>query len=134
MKPFRQRSLNYTSRGASLTTILSRTILLSTISAIYTGIWSRNNVPAAPPGTPNASAGVNASTERTKVKQINHDNAPSIRTLQDLTPSELYPKAGLDRHIVDPPQDIIPVKLVECTTTVGYLHVSCYCQKETPPR
>jgi len=52
-----------------------------------------------------------------------HVNGPSIRSFQDLSPSELHPKAGPHRHIISPPPDEIPVTLVTCITTAGYLHV-----------
>ena len=59
---------------------------------------------------------------------INHRNGgPQIQSLQDLTQSEIHPKAGQHRYMVSPPEDDKehPVTLVTCTTTVGYLHVSC---------
>eukprot|EP00579_Thalassiosira_antarctica_P004845 CAMPEP_0201887768 /NCGR_PEP_ID=MMETSP0902-20130614/25816_1 /ASSEMBLY_ACC=CAM_ASM_000551 /TAXON_ID=420261 /ORGANISM="Thalassiosira antarctica, Strain CCMP982" /LENGTH=261 /DNA_ID=CAMNT_0048417799 /DNA_START=227 /DNA_END=1012 /DNA_ORIENTATION=- len=70
-------------------------------------------------------------TTDTKSNNIGNDNksnngnsnGPSIRSFQDLTPSELHPQAGPTRHIVTPPADISPVTLVTCSTTAGYLHV-----------
>ena len=59
---------------------------------------------------------------------INHRNdRPQIQSLQDLKQSELHPKAGQHRYMVSPPEDDKehPVTLVTCTTTAGFLHVSC---------
>lgn len=49
---------------------------------------------------------VSAANEHPNNKHTNGVHGPSIRNLQDLTPSELHPKAGPKRHIVDPPPDV----------------------------
>jgi hypothetical protein len=139
-KPHRKRSIKYIDPGstkylpfpiASVTTVLCVALVLSTISALYAGVRRKHAVPSiqrdvsvSPPGKLVADTDVSATNQRSDGKDINGDHGPSIRTLQDLTPSELYPKAGPHRHIVDPPLDELPVTLVTCTTTVGYLHVS----------
>ena len=51
------------------------------------------------------------------------NNSPTIHSLDDLTPEELHPKATNHRYIVSPPEDLKPISLVTCETTVGYLHI-----------
>lgn len=47
----------------------------------------------------------------------------TIHSLKDLKPSELHPQATSTRHIVTPPKDDIPITLVTCQTTKGFLHI-----------
>lgn len=127
-KSYRKRSTNYIVNDtikylpfpiASVTTILCIVVVLSTISAFYTG--ARRKQPAHNvPTSLLAVTHVTAANERPNDKHTQ----PSIRNLHDLTSPELYPKAGPNRHIVDPPPDNLPITLVTCNTTVGFLHVS----------
>ena len=52
----------------------------------------------------------------------------TIHSFQDLKPSEIHPIAGPNRHIVTPPADekMLPVSLVTCKTTAGYLHIAVH--------
>jgi hypothetical protein len=76
---------------------------------------------AAAAAVATTAAGINGGDER-EIANINH--RPSILSVKDLTDAELHPKAGPNRHIVNPPSDgSTPVTLVTCTTTVGYLHI-----------
>jgi hypothetical protein len=116
---------------ASITTILCIVSVLSTLSAFYVSVrrqQSASTIRKDVTVTPTKEVGVSmthiSTNERSENTHANDDRMPSIRALHDLTSAELHPKAGPDRHIVDPPQDILPVTLVTCTTTVGYLHVS----------
>ncbi len=138
-KSYRKRPINCIDRGTikclpfplvSVSAILCVIIVLSATSAIYIGVAGRRKHSASAIQTKDVSVKfsaetkVSASHERSDEKHINGGHGPSIRSLQDLSPSELHPKAGPRRHIVDPPSDAMPVTLVTCTTTVGYLHVS----------
>lgn len=140
-KSYRNRSIHYIDRGttkyllpfplASVTTILFIVSVLSTLSALYVGVrrqQSASTIRKDVTVTPTKEVGVSmkhiSTNERSGSTHANDDRGPSIRALQDLTSAELHPKAGPDRHIVDPPQDILPITLVTCTTTAGYLHVS----------
>ena len=67
------------------------------------------------------------SSPKNETSKRNYGSLPTIHSFKDLTSSELHPKAGPNRHIVTPPSDEgHPVTLVTCSTTAGYLHVSCY--------
>ena len=57
------------------------------------------------------------------VKGSKSSNGPTIRSLDDLSPEELHPKASSHRYIVSPPPDDKPISLVTCETTVGLLHI-----------
>jgi len=57
------------------------------------------------------------------VKGSANSNGPTIRSLDDLSPEELHPKASSHRYIVSPPPDDKPISLVTCETTVGLLHI-----------
>jgi hypothetical protein len=127
MQPYRKRSLAHIDSGtskclpfpvASVTTILLVALVASTLTALYIGAHRpyevvQTKIPSIP------SSGKDTTGLQTD------DNGPSIRTLKDLTQAELHPKAGPHRHIVTPPHDESPVTLVTCSTTAGYLHVSC---------
>ena len=54
---------------------------------------------------------------------INKNSGRTITSLQDLSPSELHPKATSTRYTVDPPADELPITLVTCETTKGLLHM-----------
>ena len=129
---------------SSATTIVFVTLFLSTLLALYIGA---NRTKVAPIHIPTvrkgtlidekfdrvdssstaaaataAAAGIDGGDERDIPTKINH--RPLILSVKDLTDAELHPKAGPNRHIVNPPSDgITPVTLVTCTTTVGYLHI-----------
>ena len=130
MHPYRKRSLAHFDSGtskwppfpaASVTTILLVALAASTLSALYIGAHRRYVVVRTkiPPVPSSGEDGVGST------RGLETDvNAPSIRSLKDLTQAELHPKAGPHRHIVTPPQDK-SVTLVTCSTTAGYLHVSC---------
>ena len=123
---------------ASITTILLIFLCLSTLSALYIGARRSNGVPAIDFSTiPSAGTIVSEVNDNGPSKaqseingndpphmmEIKDGNGPTIHSFQDLTPAELHPKAGPDRHIVSPPSDELPVTLVTCTTTVGYLYI-----------
>ena len=117
-KRYRERSLR-SYDGVTLSSVLLVVLLVSTLLALYVGLHrnvkNRINNDAPPDSIP----------ENDIVSSSNSNNGPSIRSFQDLTQSELHPKAGPQRHIVSPPDDgQHPVSLVTCSTTVGYLHVS----------
>lgn len=138
-KSYRKRPINYIDRGTvqclpfplvSVSAILCIIIVLSTISALYVGVGRKHSATAIHTEDNvsvklSAKTKVSATHERSDKKRITGGgHGPSIRSLQDLSSSELHPKAGPKRHIVDPPSDAMPITLVTCTTTVGYLHVS----------
>ena len=118
-KRYRERSLR-SYDGVTLSSALLVVLVVSTLLALYVGLHrnvkNRINNDAPPDSIP----------ENDIVSSSNSNNGPSIRSFQDLTQSELHPKAGPQRHIVSPPSDDEqhPVSLVTCSTTVGYLHVS----------
>lgn len=135
---------------ASISTILLVLILLSTLSALYIGAHRNHHATVIDlssvvvtssdaivvdnkninhnDGSSSASGNNNNNNESNNESNENkhnndNNNGPTIRSFQDLSPSELHPQAGPDRHIVSPPADEIPVTLVTCSTTVGYLHI-----------
>jgi len=137
---------------SSISTILLVLVLLSTLSALYIGanrnhhatvidlssvavttsdtIIVNNERMNHKDGSSSASNNNNNNNDNNNNKNNsneknnnNDNNGPTIRSFQDLSPSELHPQAGPHRHIVSPPPDEIPVTLVTCSTTVGYLHV-----------
>lgn len=50
----------------------------------------------------------------------------TIHSLKDLSPSEQHPEATATRHMVTPPKDVIPITLVTCETTKGFLHIAVH--------
>lgn len=116
---------------ASVSTILLIVLLVSTLSALFVGAVRRNHgvvMTIDYPSNPITSGGsIVGSSSNIKSSQQNNERnngpGPSIRSLQDLTSSELHPQAGPERHIVSPPRDEYPVTLVTCRTTAGYLHI-----------
>lgn len=127
-------------RVASTSTLLVAIIVFSTASALYASVRRSGGVARfdaasvrgmqSTPLRGNRDAGGGAGLITTTKNEV--DGAgPTIRSLADLTEAELHPRAGPTRHIVTPPADQLPIKLVTCTTTVGYLHVSvillCSC-------
>ena len=124
----------------TISTVLLAVTLLSTLLALYIGghrgksnlilddVSSYNAISVGNQQIENANAKNDANLSETS-DSINHRNGgPQIQSLQDLTQSEIHPKAGQHRFMVSPPEDDKehPVTLVTCTTTVGYLHVSCW--------
>jgi len=122
----------------TISTVLLAVTLLSTLLALYIGghRGKSNNLLTLDDVSSNID---NQLVENGNAKKdanllanndsMNHRNGgPQIQSLQDLTQSELHPKAGQHRYMVSPPKDDQehPVTLVTCTTTVGYLHVSCW--------
>ena len=115
---------------ASISTVLLVILLLSTLSALYTGVHrdhravvvrDYSSIPAS--GTA-VDDKVNGNDGPATNNESNGNNeGPSIRSFKDLSASELHPQAGPHRHIVSPPPDETPVTLVSCSTTAGYLHV-----------
>jgi hypothetical protein len=62
--------------------------------------------------------------EAYKLKRNSEMNdSRTIHSLKDLTPSQLHPQATSYRHIVTPPIDKIPISLVSCHTTKGFIHI-----------
>lgn len=127
--------------ATSATTILFVALVFSTLFALYIGANRTKvapiHIPTVQKGTlidkifdrvdsssavaATAVAAVIIGDER-EITTINH--RPSILSVKDLTDAELHPKAGPNRHIVNPPSDgTTPVTLVTCTTTVGYIHI-----------
>ena len=47
----------------------------------------------------------------------------TIHSLQDLSQSDLHPQATSSRYIISPPKDNLPITLVTCETTKGFLHI-----------
>ncbi|KAL3797836.1 hypothetical protein HJC23_006874 [Cyclotella cryptica] len=78
-------------------------VSLSTLSALYVGMNRSHRY-------------------RMDIVHETNDSRP-IRSLKDLTPSQLHPQATSSRHIVTPPIDSIPISLVSCSTTKGFLHI-----------
>lgn len=130
----------------NISTVLLGITLLSTLLALYIGghrgnsnsilplsydVSSNNN--AISVGNQlvenaNTRKDANLSANNDSINQNNRNGGPQIQSLQDLTQSEIHPKAGQHRYMVSPPEDDKehPVTLVTCTTTAGYLHVSCW--------
>lgn len=144
-KPFRRRSLTNIADhhrihhllrfpAASISAILLFLVFLSTLSALYISA-KRNSRATITIDLANISA---PGTLTDKNQRHGHDEVithgnegdsnadttgPAIRSIRDLSPSELHPQAGPHRHIVTPPLDTSPVSLVTCSTTAGYLHI-----------
>lgn len=127
----------------TISTVLLAVTLLSTLLALYIGghrgksnsltlddVLSNNNVSVGNQPIENANTRKDNDVNLSETNDsINHRNGgPQIQSLQDLTQSEIHPKAGQHRYMVSPPEDDKehPVTLVTCTTTAGYLHVSCW--------
>lgn len=125
--------------ASSASTIVFVVLVLSTLFALYIGA---NRTKVAPIHIPTVQKGTlidekfdrvdSSSTAAAVAADIDGDESestaiihrPSILSLKDLTYADLHPKAGPNRHIINPPSDgTKPVTLVTCTTTVGYLHI-----------
>ncbi|KAL9183850.1 hypothetical protein ACHAXT_004706 [Thalassiosira profunda] len=108
--------------AASLSTILVGVVLLSTLAAMIVGVH-RGQEAVHLQIIPSEPSGAKAVTIDATIGGAHKGDGPTIRSLADLTPAELHPQAGPDRHIVTPPADDLSVSLVTCKTTVGYLHI-----------
>jgi len=126
----------------NISTVLLGITFLSTLLALYIGghrgksnsilplsydVSSNNPVDSQQIESGNTKNDANLSSANND--SMNHRNGgPQIQSLQDLTQSEIHPKAGQNRYMVSPPKDDKehPVTLVTCTSTAGYLHVSCW--------
>ena len=126
----------------TISTVLLAITLLSTLLALYIGGHRgksnlltlddvyHNAISVGNQQIENANTRKDANLSETNdsINQNNRNGEPQIQSLQDLTQSEIHPKAGQNRYMVSPPEDDEehPVTLVTCTTTAGYLHVSCW--------
>ena len=102
-------------RSLTISDIILVLVCLFTIYGFCTGMNRRHsNVEQTVSATTGTGNAVMDSESRSR---------PTIHSLDDLTPEELHPKATSRRYIVSPPEDLKPVSLVTCETTVGYLHI-----------
>jgi peptidyl-prolyl cis-trans isomerase A (cyclophilin A) len=120
----------------SLSLLLVIFICLSTMSALYTGFnrshhhndHRHNNVRASVNASTYSNELVNDSTHNKHSYKITisgseKKDSRTIHSLQDLSPAQLHPQATSSRYIVTPPKDDIPITLVTCETTKGFLHI-----------
>ncbi|KAL7549551.1 hypothetical protein ACHAWF_012819 [Thalassiosira exigua] len=117
------RSNRFLPFPASASEALVIILCVSTRSALFIGIHRHKHATAI--DFSGGSSGNVAERHDNIVtpRDAGHDDGPSIRSFQDLSPSEIHPVAGPDRHIVSPPSNKAPITLVTCSTTVGYLHI-----------
>lgn len=115
---------------------------LLTILGIFVGIYIVGTVYILTGSTTTSSTGTTydeSSDRQLRTERVNRSNRPqsvqvvldesqwehepscSYKSLDDLSPSELYPQKG-ERHMIDPPAGG-KVSLVCCETTVGYLNI-----------
>lgn len=118
--------------ASSASTIVFVVLVLSTLFALYIGA---NRTKVEPIRIPTVRKGTKVDEKFDRVDSsftsaavaattADGNHRPSILSLKDLTYTELHPKAGPNRHIVNPPSDgTTPVTLVTCTTTVGQIHI-----------
>jgi cyclophilin family peptidyl-prolyl cis-trans isomerase len=98
---------------------------VSILSALYTGMNRNNHGHALRTNAINESeANISVSSNR-KPETIERkkNDGRTIHSLKDLSPLELHPQATSTRYIVNPPADKIPITLVTCETTKGFLHI-----------
>lgn len=153
--PHRKRSYNNNNGQDSIiillfpktiSSILLIVLLISTLSALYVGIGGHRHrtkqyhnaaikldavslkvLSSSTIDDGKRNENIIISSPKNETSKRNYGSLPTIHSFKDLTSSELHPKAGPNRHIVTPPSDEgHPVTLVTCSTTAGYLHVSCY--------
>ncbi|KAL7486441.1 hypothetical protein ACHAW6_012045 [Cyclotella cf. meneghiniana] len=100
---------------------------LSTLSALLVGInrsqsYYKELVDNKVDVRRNKASDIRRETYKLKNNSEINDSR-TIHSLKDLTPSQLHPQATSNRHIVTPPIDKIPISLVSCHTTKGFLHI-----------
>ncbi|KAL7517035.1 hypothetical protein ACHAWX_001994 [Stephanocyclus meneghinianus] len=100
---------------------------LSTLSALLVGInrsqsYYKELVDNKVDVRRNKASDIRRETYKLKNNSEINDSR-TIHSLKDLTPSQLHPQATSNRHIVTPPIDKIPISLVSCHTTKGFLYI-----------